>query len=189
MSEATGHIELERRVDSITIGARHRSDPERDLAPLMRSIDLLGLLQPITITPDGVLGCGHRRLKAVKELGWPTLRVWVRTGISDPLTQLLAEQDENTLHRPLSPFDAAKLYQELKDLLTEDALRRQRATRFGADDGDKGDGGPDSGPPRPGPGKSSRQAALTLTGRSEEHTSELQSLMRISYAVFSLKKK
>src|SRR3546814_6378115 len=31
-----------------------------------------------------------------------------------------------------------------------------------------------------------RQAA---NGRSEEHTSELQSLMRISYAVFCLKKK
>src|SRR3546814_7534329 len=31
--------------------------------------------------------------------------------------------------------------------------------------------------------------ALALTGRSEEHTSELQSLMRISYAVFCLKKK
>src|SRR3546814_4220497 len=30
---------------------------------------------------------------------------------------------------------------------------------------------------------------LGLTGRSEEHTSELQSLMRISYAVFCLKKK
>src|SRR3546814_329087 len=30
--------------------------------------------------------------------------------------------------------------------------------------------------------------ALTTTGRSEEHTSELQSLMRISYAVFCLKK-
>src|SRR3546814_2885001 len=29
----------------------------------------------------------------------------------------------------------------------------------------------------------------TLDGRSEEHTSELQSLMRISYAVFCLKKK
>src|SRR3546814_1798531 len=28
-----------------------------------------------------------------------------------------------------------------------------------------------------------------LTARSEEHTSELQSLMRISYAVFCLKKK
>src|SRR3546814_6532551 len=34
-----------------------------------------------------------------------------------------------------------------------------------------------------------RIAAVTLTGRSEEHTSELQSLMRISYAVFCLKKK
>src|SRR3546814_15959707 len=29
----------------------------------------------------------------------------------------------------------------------------------------------------------------SLCGRSEEHTSELQSLMRISYAVFCLKKK
>src|SRR3546814_5645342 len=31
--------------------------------------------------------------------------------------------------------------------------------------------------------------AAFLPGRSEEHTSELQSLMRISYAVFCLKKK
>src|SRR3546814_2707894 len=31
--------------------------------------------------------------------------------------------------------------------------------------------------------------ALGLVARSEEHTSELQSLMRISYAVFCLKKK
>src|SRR3546814_3353936 len=30
---------------------------------------------------------------------------------------------------------------------------------------------------------------FTFMGRSEEHTSELQSLMRISYAVFCLKKK
>src|SRR3546814_9183011 len=32
-------------------------------------------------------------------------------------------------------------------------------------------------------------AAMTTANRSEEHTSELQSLMRISYAVFCLKKK
>src|SRR3546814_2388908 len=40
-------------------------------------------------------------------------------------------------------------------------------------------------PPRPG------AAALVTSAahRSEEHTSELQSLMRISYAVFCLKKK
>src|SRR3546814_3437802 len=34
-----------------------------------------------------------------------------------------------------------------------------------------------------------RTAAANATVRSEEHTSELQSLMRISYAVFCLKKK
>src|SRR3546814_4001354 len=59
--------------------------------------------------------------------------------------------------------------------------------------------------PRPGPGRkgaSARRSALfahphllpadegdAAGHRSEEHTSELQSLMRISYAVFCLKKK
>src|SRR3546814_3447349 len=33
------------------------------------------------------------------------------------------------------------------------------------------------------------RSLLPLVSRSEEHTSELQSLMRISYAVFCLKKK
>src|SRR3546814_6089206 len=38
-------------------------------------------------------------------------------------------------------------------------------------------------------GPSPRHSVIWLHGRSEEHTSELQSLMRISYAVFCLKKK
>src|SRR3546814_8827089 len=41
-----------------------------------------------------------------------------------------------------------------------------------------------------GNGLSSRSSSNSAIGRrSEEHTSELQSLMRISYAVFCLKKK
>src|SRR3546814_2413995 len=36
---------------------------------------------------------------------------------------------------------------------------------------------------------SAGQTVLLVDARSEEHTSELQSLMRISYAVFCLKKK
>src|SRR3546814_2836194 len=53
--------------------------------------------------------------------------------------------------------------------------------------------------PRPRPGRGSpscpspagtrRPGSAPGRGRSEEHTSELQSLMRISYAVFCLKKK
>src|SRR3546814_7562348 len=38
-------------------------------------------------------------------------------------------------------------------------------------------------------GDTERNAARAFDQRSEEHTSELQSLMRISYAVFCLKKK
>src|SRR3546814_5939499 len=45
---------------------------------------------------------------------------------------------------------------------------------------------PHSPPPSPPNGGARTRNA---TSRSEEHTSELQSLMRISYAVFCLKKK
>src|SRR3546814_9308648 len=38
-------------------------------------------------------------------------------------------------------------------------------------------------------GRDSEAAGREMIDRSEEHTSELQSLMRISYAVFCLKKK
>src|SRR3546814_4769928 len=40
-----------------------------------------------------------------------------------------------------------------------------------------------------GAGADERRRLFVPLGRSEEHTSELQSLMRISYAVFCLKKK
>src|SRR3546814_4687854 len=42
---------------------------------------------------------------------------------------------------------------------------------------------------RVSPRESAQGARSVSNGRSEEHTSELQSLMRISYAVFCLKKK
>src|SRR3546814_4524022 len=42
---------------------------------------------------------------------------------------------------------------------------------------------------RPGSEIDLMRRGVTFAGRSEEHTSELQSLMRISYAVFCLKKK
>src|SRR3546814_9142481 len=52
-------------------------------------------------------------------------------------------------------------------------------------------GGVGGGVPRPDPAphRSSPGSPSFTASRSEEHTSELQSLMRISYAVFCLKKK
>ena len=159
-----GHIELDRAVDSIIIGVRHRIDLG-DLSPLMASIERVGLLQPITVAPDGTLLCGRRRLEAVKRLGWHTVRVWVRSGISDGLNRLLATQDENILHKPFSPTEAADLYRELKQVMEEDAARRQAATRFGSDAETEGSsGGVDSTPPS-APGKTRAQAATAVTGQ------------------------
>ena len=103
-----GSIQLDRTVDSILVGARQRADLG-DIDALAASIGRDGLLQPLTITIDGVLVCGARRLAAIKKLGWRTVNVWVRSGLSDRLGQLLAEQDDNMLHKPYNQLEAAGL--------------------------------------------------------------------------------
>lgn len=172
MAEHDGHIELHRTVDSIVIGHRHRQDLG-DIDALAWSIERLGLLQPVTITPDGVLVCGRRRLEAVKRLGWRILKVWVRSGISDELSRLLAERDENKQRKDLDEVEQAGLYEEISRLLAEDAARRQTATRFGrrADPGGSFGGG-DSPPPDEAVGKTRDQAARMLTGRASYHRHE-----------------
>ena len=171
MSVPAGHIELERTVESIAVGRRHRTDLG-DLDALVESIRRDGLLQPITITPDGHLICGARRLAAITLLGWKTVNVWVRSGLSDRLGQLLAEQDDNLLHKPLTQLEAAALYRELKTLLAEDAARRQEATRFRPADQSGQDGGANVAPPQNPPGKARAQAAQMVTGRNSYTTLE-----------------
>jgi len=171
MAEQDGHIQLDRTVGSIIVGHRQRTDLG-DLADLVESIRQRGLLQPITITPDGVLVCGWRRLEAVKRLGWRTLRVWVRSGISTDLSRLLAEQDENELRKPLTPVEEAALYDELSRLLAEDARRRQSATRFQTGGGSSdSDGGVESTPPQQR-GKTRKVAARLVTGKDSHQKLE-----------------
>jgi ParB family chromosome partitioning protein len=162
MPEQSGHIDLERKIDSITIGVRHRQDLG-DVTALAASMDTLGMLQPITITPDGLLVCGRRRLEAARQLGWPTIKVWVRSGISGELTYLLAQQHENSMRKPLSPLEAEALFREIQDLQREEARLRQVATRFGAPEEEGADGA--GGPPAPrGEGDTRAQAAKLITG-------------------------
>lgn len=56
-------------INSIKIGKRFRKDLG-DIDALARSINEIGLLHPIVITPDGELLAGQRRLEACKKLGW-----------------------------------------------------------------------------------------------------------------------
>lgn len=183
-------------VDSIIVGARHRKDAG-DLDSLAASIDQLGLLQPITVTPDRVLVCGWRRLEAVKRLGWESIKVWVRSGISDPVTALLAERDENTQRKDYTALEKEALYREIKELLREDAERRQAETRFGGArrNENKKTGAVDASggvhrtsPGRPerktdtrqdrsGRGKVREQAALIVTGSKSQNTLERLSML------------
>ena len=137
-----GHLELRWAVEAIRVGARARQDVG-DITSLVDSIRQHGLLQPLTLSPDGILLCGARRLAALRHLGIKQVQVWVRAGLSTRLQRLFAEQDENTLHQPLRPTEAAALYREVKELLAEDAARRQEATRYGANPAGSGAG---SGP-------------------------------------------
>ncbi|HWB38320.1 MAG TPA: ParB N-terminal domain-containing protein, partial [Rugosimonospora sp.] len=122
-----GHLELAWAVDAIKVGRRVRVDLG-DIDELAASIRATGgLLQPITITPDGWLVCGLRRLEAVKRLGWTTVNVWVRN-LSSPLAMLLAEREENTVRKALTLTEAATVYREMKTVEAEDAARRQQAT-------------------------------------------------------------
>ena len=180
VGERNSFIELERTVESITVGVRHRTD-YGDLAQLIASIDRDGLLQPITITPDGVLVCGARRLAAITQLGWRTVNVWVRSGITDRLGVLLAEQDDNVLHKPLTPTEQAALYRELKAVIAEDAARRKQGSQFGPGGEHPGmSGTADSAGPLPISGDARRQAAQMVTGTASynrlEQIGRLQAL-------------
>ena len=163
MATSNGQVGVQRTLESIIVGTRHRTDLG-DLDALVDSIRREGLLQPITVTPEGVLVCGRRRLEALRRLGQRTTNVWVRSGITDRLSQLLAEQNDNALHKPLSLIEAEALYRELKPLLAEEAAGRQAATRFGTADIAGASGAGDSPAPEQNVGEAREQAARMITG-------------------------
>lgn len=176
-AQKEGGIELRRAVDSIFVGHRHRTDLG-DIDELAGSIDREGLLQPITITPEGVLVCGARRLAAIKKLGWTTVNVWIRSGISDQLGQLLAEQDENTLHKPLTKLEAAGLYRELKTLMAEDAARCKASTQFTSEHQPGGDGAGKYPGPSTAKGDARERAAAMIPGGVSYKTHEKINYLR-----------
>lgn len=175
-----GHLVMEHAIDQIREGHSYRRDLG-DLEELTASVHRFGLLSPIVITTGNVLISGNRRLAVMRALGHRTVPVWIVPGVSDKLSTVLAIQDENTLHKMLTPLEQAELYAELKELYSDEAERRDAATRFGSEtrderlaqtqtDAPSGNehGGVDSTPPQPpkGEGQKTRvQAAKAVTGR------------------------
>lgn len=158
-------IRVDWAVDAIMVGARHRKDLG-DIEALAASIETLGLLQLVTITPEGVLVCGARRLAAIKLLGWRTINVWMRTGLSERLSGLIAERDDNLSHKTYTTMELAQLYEELQTEIAADGARRQQATRFG---GSEGDGAGNFPAPLDEPKSDTREQAARMLGNQASY--------------------
>lgn len=115
-----------RIVDSIKIGFRYREDLG-DIQSLSKSIAKIGLLNPITVTSEGTLLAGHRRLMAVKALGWRTIQCVVADDLDSAISRLTAERDENTERKDMTIIEKVKLGRALETLERPKALARQAA--------------------------------------------------------------
>src|SRR5688500_8840107 len=100
------------RTAAIRVGNRHRQSVG-DVRTLAASIDRLGLLHPIVVDGTGRLVAGARRLAAVKLLGWRDVPVRVVQNLSDGLSALLAERDENSERKPFVPSEMVAIARAL----------------------------------------------------------------------------
>lgn len=116
-------------ISRIVVGERKRS--LGDIAPLAESIKELGLLNPITILPDGSLVAGYHRLEACRSLGWVEVDVHVTS--LDTLSAELAEIDENLIRNELHWFDRDKqlvrrkeIYEQKENVITHGGDRKSK---------------------------------------------------------------
>lgn len=83
------------------------------LRELAESIKSQGILQPIVITPDGTIVCGHRRVKACELIAERTIPCLVRELTEQQ--QLHIMLIENLQREDLTALQTAKAYQVLVD--------------------------------------------------------------------------
>lgn len=93
-----------------------RTDKKK-LAGMIKSIEAVGLIYPIAITKSGQVIDGHRRLAAVKEMGWEEVPVVVVSGDAEAIYASVASAT-----RRLNGNEALQVY--LKEpLAISDRLR------------------------------------------------------------------
>lgn len=123
--EGVGFRMTEIRIESVRVVGRHRKDLG-DIGQLAESIKELGLLNPITITPDGVLIAGQRRLEAFRRLGLDTIPARIADSLDAAAEKLRAERDENTARKPMTPEELVSLGRALERLEQPRAKERLR---------------------------------------------------------------
>jgi ParB-like nuclease family protein len=120
-------------IESVVVVGRHRKHLG-DLESLADSILDVGLLNPVTITPDSRLVAGQRRVEACRQLGWDSIPVRIVGSLTDAAKLLRAERDENTERLEMLPSEKASLGAALEEIESRSARERQGTrTDLGAD--------------------------------------------------------
>lgn len=109
----------------VVVGERHRQDLG-DIEALVASIDELGLLQPIGVTPDRELLFGRRRLEACRQLGWKELPAIVLPDLDTAVDRLKAERDENVCRKQMVPSELVAIGTRLEAIERPAAQARKR---------------------------------------------------------------
>lgn len=97
-------------IKNIIIGSRCRKDMG-DIDSLAKSIDSIGLLQPVGIDADCNLVFGERRLSACQQLGWSEIPVV----IFDLANPLQAENDENEVRKDFTPSERVAIGRAIEE--------------------------------------------------------------------------
>lgn len=124
-------------VDKIIVKERIRKD-FGDIAELAADIRDNGLISPIVVNKDYVLLAGERRLRAVKQLGWPQVEVRMMD-TRDAEHELNIEISENDVRKAFSKSERVDYMYRLMRIEKEKA--RERMTAGGQQifaEGDKG---------------------------------------------------
>jgi hypothetical protein len=111
--------EVDYPVERVIVGKRLR--PVRDVTDLAESMDQIGLLNRITLLPDGTLVAGAHRLAAAKHLSWATIPA--RIVELDDVDSELAEIDENLRRTELTVLEQAEHLLRREELLAAKGVR------------------------------------------------------------------
>ena len=123
------------RIEEIQVGFRYRKDLG-DVRALAQSIEEVGLLHPVVVTPEGRLIAGQRRLEACRKLGWAEIPVTV----VDLLQAARGEAHENFARKDLLPSEIVALKRAIEPLERREARQRQGVrTDLAVSSGDQGD--------------------------------------------------
>ena len=146
----------------IKIGRRFRKEMG-DLTSLAQSIEEIGLQHPISVTPDGELIHGQRRLEAYKRLGRKEIPVIVR----DLGLLLQGEHDENMERKNFTISESVAISNALKAKIQENANKRMS-------EGGKKKGGAKFAPHEKG---KTRDKLAAAAGRSHESLKKAEEII------------